>query len=115
MKFLKAADIAKDEEDIEAAKYEEYISKMNNKITKKKNPIKILVKKILDTESTLIMNEATKAIRNLSKTDEVIKLLMIERSLMSIIRTKFLDSDPQSQEYILETISEACKFSDHRA
>lgn len=96
IKILKAVDIAKEEEEVEAHKYEEYITKLNDEITKKKNPIKILVKKILDTDSTLIMNEATKAIRNLSKNDEVIKLLMNERSLMSIVRTKFLDSDPQS-------------------
>ena len=37
------------------------------------NPIKILVKKILDTDSNLIMNEACKAIRNMAVTKGVRK------------------------------------------
>ena len=41
-------------------------------ITINVDPIKILVKKILKTESTMIMNEATKAIKNLSKNEIVI-------------------------------------------
>ena len=69
---------------------------MNKKVIDNKNPIKILVKKILNTDSTLIMNEACKAIRNLSKTKEVIDLLMMEGSLIEIVNTKFEDSDPQS-------------------
>lgn len=42
------------------------------------------------------MNEAFKAIRNLSKTPDVIALLMEDKALINIIRSKFLDSDPQS-------------------
>ena len=60
------------------------------------------------------MNEATKALRILSKNEEVIDILQKENALLSIIRTKFLDTDPISQEYILETISTACKFPEHR-
>lgn len=44
-------------------------------INYKINPINILFNKIITTNSTLIMNEATKAIRNLSKTAEVIHTL----------------------------------------
>lgn len=66
---------------------------MNALINNNQNPIKILVKKVLETESTLIMNEATKAIRNLSKTEEVIHILQLENAMFSIVRTKFMDSD----------------------
>jgi hypothetical protein len=45
---------------------------MNEKISSQIDPIKILVKKIMKTESTLIMNEATKAIKNLAKNEIVI-------------------------------------------
>lgn len=48
---------------------------MNDKINRRVNPIKILVTKILNTDSTLIMNEATKAIRNLAKTPDVLNIL----------------------------------------
>lgn len=40
------------------------------------NPVKILVKKILETDSTLIMIEATAVISSLSRTEEVIHMLM---------------------------------------
>lgn len=45
---------------------------MGNVIKNNVDPIKILVKKIMETDSTLIMNEATKAIKNLSKNKVVI-------------------------------------------
>ena len=40
------------------------------------NPVKILVKKILETDSTLILSEATAVISSLSRTEEVIHMLM---------------------------------------
>ena len=40
-----------------------YIERLKNIITQAQNPIKILVKKILNTDSTLIMNDATKALK----------------------------------------------------
>lgn len=56
----------------------ENIDKMNNRIESKVNPVRILVKKVLETDSTLIMIEGTKAIKNLSKTEEVIHMLQKE-------------------------------------
>jgi hypothetical protein len=70
------------------------IEKLAERISKNVDPIKILVKKILKTESTLIMNEATKAIKNLSKNPFVIQNLFQEGSLINIVKTKFIDTDP---------------------
>ena len=61
---------------------------MNDKISSNVDPIKILVKKILETDSTLIMNEATKAIRILSKSEIVIEILYKEDALISIVKEK---------------------------
>lgn len=74
------------------------------------NPIRILKEKILNTDSTLIMNEATKALRNFSKTTGGIDALMQDGTLLKLVRNKFLESDPLSQQHILEIISSACKF-----
>ena len=66
------------------------------------NPIKILVKKILDTDSNLIMNEACKSIRNLAVTKGVRRQLHENRDkdtlkpIMEIVQMKFVDSDPIS-------------------
>jgi hypothetical protein len=48
---------------------------MNNEIELKKNPVKILMKKLLFTESTQIMIEGTKAIKSLANTKKVIDSL----------------------------------------
>jgi hypothetical protein len=58
------------------------------------DPIKILVKKIMKTESTLIMNEATKAIKNLARNEIVIENLFREGALNKIVKEKFVDNDP---------------------
>lgn len=47
--------------------------------------MKILVKKILMTDSTLIMNEATKALKILSKREEVIHILWQDGDLLKIL------------------------------
>jgi len=58
------------------------IDKMNNIIEDKVNPVKILVRKIIDTDSTLILIEGTKAIRNLARTEEVIHMLQADSDLL---------------------------------
>ena len=58
------------------------------------------------------MIEGTKAIKNLSKTEEVIHMLMKNNDLLEIIKTKFYIMDSLSQEYTLETVSAACAVSD---
>ena len=57
------------------------------------------------------MVEATKAIKNLSKTKEVIDMLMKNDDLKTIMLKKYNIMDSQSQEYILETVSAACQLS----
>jgi len=73
-----------------------------------------LIKKILETNSFQIMQEVSKAIRNLSQAEIVIRTLQENGDLIRIIQEKFLDADPFSQENILETVSFACKFEQHR-
>ena len=58
-----------------------------------------------------VMVEATKAIKNLSKTKEVIDMLMKNDDLKTIMLKKYNIMDSQSQEYILETVSAACQLS----
>ena len=67
---------------------------MNEMIMQRQDPIRILVKKIQETDSTLIMNEATKAISYLAVTEEVLARLHEEKALLSIVESKFLDADP---------------------
>eukprot|EP00347_Sterkiella_histriomuscorum_P023636 403333912 len=111
--ILKEAKIATQEE-IEADK-KYYIDRMIVIMKHSQNPIRILKEKILNTDSTLIMNEATKALRNFSKTSGGIESLMSgDGTLLKIVRNKFLESDPLSQQYILEIISSACKFQQYR-
>lgn len=66
---------------------------MNDMIKNKINPVRILVRKVTDTESTLIMIEGTKAIKNLAKTEEVIRSLQREKDLLNIFKSKFKVSD----------------------
>lgn len=81
-------------------------------IESKQNPVKILVNIILKNDekdqSIAIMQEATKAIKNLAKTEDVIHMLMKDDSLLEIINEKFSLMDAQSQEQILETVSATC-------
>lgn len=60
------------------------------------------------------MIEATKAIRNLSKTEEVVDMLMEQQDLLRIYKDKIEWIDSHSQENIMMTISAACKKSDYR-
>lgn len=87
---------------------------LNEFIAKRQNPIHILVKKIKSTNSFQIMQEVSKAIRNLSQAEEVIHTLQDKGALIDIIGAKFLDADPFSQENLLETVSFACKFEQYR-
>ena len=87
---------------------------LNEFIAKRQNPIHILVKKIKGTNSFQIMQEVSKAIRNLSQAEEVIHTLQDKGALIDIIRARFLDADPFSQENLLETVSFACKFEQYR-
>jgi len=54
---------------------QERMALMRQMIQERQDPIKIIVKKIMDTNSTLIMNEATKALSSSSVTDEVLHRL----------------------------------------
>tara|TARA_B110000285_G_C14973063_1_gene537568 strand:+ start:541 stop:969 length:429 start_codon:yes stop_codon:yes gene_type:complete len=92
----------------------ENIKMLNEFIGKRQNPIHILVKKILETNSFQIMQEVSKAIRNLSQAKVVIHTLQDNDDLIKIINEKFLDADPFSQENILETVSFACKYEQYR-
>ena len=60
------------------------------------------------------MFEATKAIRNLSRTEEVVDMLMEENQLLSIYTNKILVIDSHSQENVMMTISAACKKAEYR-
>ena len=62
---------------------------MSTIIASKQNPVRILVKIIMKTQSNMIMVEATKAIKNLSRTEEVIEMLMHEKELLRIMKEKF--------------------------
>ncbi len=39
---------------------------------------------------------------------------MADGAILKVVKNKFLDSDPLSQQYILELISSACKFQVYR-
>lgn len=74
-----------------------FIERMKDVISRAKDPIKILAKKILVTDSTLIMNEATKALKVFSQREDVIHQLWKEGLLLEILRTKFESgADPLS-------------------
>lgn len=73
-----------------------------------------MVSKLREANSFQIMQECSKAIRNLAQSPEVIKTLQEEKELVAIIKEKFLDADPYTQENILETVSFACKFPEYR-
>ena len=60
------------------------------------------------------MFEATKAIRNLSRTEEVVDMLMEENELLRIYKEKILMIDSHSQENVMMTISAACKKAEYR-
>jgi hypothetical protein len=61
---------------------DENLDKIDNMINKKQNPVKIIIKRIIDTESNQIMQEAAKAMKYLSKMDEVIDSLQADNELM---------------------------------
>lgn len=90
------------------------MQKMNLYIESRQNPIRILANIVLRTEPSNIMIEATKAIRNLSKTQEVVDMLMEENELLRIYKEKILMIDSQSQENVMMTISAACKNFEYR-
>jgi len=60
------------------------------------------------------MNEACQALRNLSTTTGVREKLMETGALLEIVEKRFTDSDPISQEFILETISACCSKQEYR-
>ena len=60
------------------------------------------------------MIEATKAIRNLSRTQEVVDMLMEENELLKIYNEKIRTIDSYSQENIMMTISAACRKPEYR-
>ncbi len=92
-----------------------YMERMMEIIRLTQNPIKILAKKILSTDSTLIMNEATKALKVFSSREDVIHMLWKDGSLLLILRNKFESgADPLSQANFLETLASACKFPQYR-
>lgn len=97
-----------------AALHEENIRTLNSFIESRQNPIHILVRKMMDTNSQQIIQEVSKAIRNLSQADVVIDTLQENNELIDIIESKFLYADPVSQENILESVSFACKFVKYR-
>jgi hypothetical protein len=67
---------------------------LNDFIARRQNPILILVSKLREANSFQIMQECSKAIRNLAQSPEVIKTLQEEKELVAIIKEKFLDADP---------------------
>lgn len=64
---------------------EQWLGEEHKKIKNAQNTIKILVKTILATDSTLIMMEATKALRVLAKREDVIHLLWEDGALIEIL------------------------------
>lgn len=92
-----------------------YVERMKEIIRQAQNPIKILVKKIINTDSTLIMNEATKALKVFSTREDVIHQLWSDGALLDILHSKFeAGADPLSQENFLETLAQACKYPQYR-
>ncbi len=92
-----------------------YLERMKDIIRQAQNPIKILAKKILNTDSTLIMNEATKALKVFSCREDVIHQLWKDGYLLQILREKFeTGADPLSQANFLETLASACKYPQYR-
>jgi len=89
---------------------QEQIDGINRFIGKRQNPIHILVKKIQETDSFEIMQEVSKAIRNLSQAEVVIHTLMEGDDLIEIMKKKFVNADPFSQEFILETVTFVCQY-----
>ena len=75
---------------------EENMKKMSTYIESRQNPVRILAKIILVIEPSNIMYEATKAIRNLSRTEEVVDMLMEENELLRIYKEKILMIDSHS-------------------
>ena len=86
---------------------------MNNEIELKKNPVKILMKKLLFTESTQIMIEGTKAIKSLANTKKVIDSLQEDNDLLKVFKSIFNTADAVSQENLLKTVSATCKFPEY--
>ena len=99
-------DVSNEVDDLE----QKYIAKMNEKIEQKQNPLRILIKIIAETQSTQIMIEATKAVKNLAKNKMAIEMLMNDKILdfLKIFKQKFNSADSVSQEFMMETISLAC-------
>jgi hypothetical protein len=87
---------------------------LNEFIAKRQNPTQIMIQKMLKANSFQIMQEASKAIRNLSQMEVVIQTLQENDDLIKIIIEKFLDADPFTQENILETVSFSCNFEQYR-
>mmetsp|Transcript_14456 Transcript_14456/g.14075 ORF Transcript_14456/g.14075 Transcript_14456/m.14075 type:complete len:94 (-) Transcript_14456:69-350(-) len=73
---------------------QENFNYIHKKLTETVDPIRILLEKILKTESTLIMNEATKALKNLAKKEEVIRTILQGDAMTNIFREKFDRIDP---------------------
>ena len=110
MEIAIAAEKAKEK----ASKEDKNAKMLNEFIAKRQNPILILVSKLKESNSFQIMQECSKAIRNLAQSPEIIRTLQEEQQLVQIIKEKFLDADPFTQENILETVSFACKFPEYR-
>lgn len=92
-----------------------YIEKQRESIKAAQNLIKIIVKKIIMTDSSLIMNEATKALMMFSKREDVIHKLWKDGLLFEILDKQFISiADPQSQENFLRTLAEVCKYPQYR-
>lgn len=62
--------------------------KLHGYIEYRQNPVRILAKIIMKAEPSNIMFEATKAIRNLSRTEEVCQMLMVDNELLTIYKNK---------------------------
>lgn len=113
-KMIKKARNPAETVDGEKQEVEKLNNTMNTIIESRQNPIRILANIILRTEPSVVMIEATKAIRNLSRTEEVIDMLMQQNELLKIYKEKILMVDSQSQENIMMTISAACKKAHYR-
>ena len=74
----------------------EYIEGINKFIGKRQNPIHILIKKIKEADSFEVMQQVSKAIRNLSQAEVVIHTLMETNDLMDIFKKRFVQADPFS-------------------
>ena len=60
------------------------------------------------------MIEASAVISSLSRTEQVIHMLMEDQDLQQIFHQRYISCDSQSQENILLTISATCKFNLYR-